>query len=63
MGAERAGVVPSDCVVFENAAVGVLAAKRAGMYAVALKIPGRPEQDLSAADEVLTDLAEWGERE
>ena len=63
MGAERAGVAPSDCVVFEDAAVGVLAAKRAGMYAVALKIPGRPEQDLSAADEVLTDLAEWGERE
>ena len=60
MGAERAGVDPSECVVFEDAAVGVLAAKRAGMYAVALKIPGRPEQDLSAADEVLTDLAKWG---
>ena len=59
MGAERAGVAPSECVVFEDAAVGVLAAKRAGMYAVALKIPGRPEQDFSAADEILTDLSLW----
>ncbi len=59
MGAERAGVAPSECVVFEDAAVGVLAAKRAGMRAVALRIPGRPEQDLSAADEVLDDLAFW----
>ena len=59
MGAERAGVPPSECVVFEDAAVGVLAAKRAGMRAVALRVPGRPEQDLSAADEVLEDLSAW----
>ena len=62
MGAKRAGVEPSECVVFEDAAVGVLAAKRAGMHAVALTIPGRPEQDLSAADEILTDLSQWQER-
>ena len=61
LGAERAGVDPSDCVVFEDAAVGILAAKRAGMHAVALTIPGRPEQDLSAADEILTDLSQWSE--
>ncbi len=59
MGAKRAGVEPSECVVFEDAAVGILAAKRAGMHAVALKIPGRPEQDLSAADEILADLSLW----
>ncbi len=62
MGAKRAGVEPSECVVFEDAAVGILAAKRAGMHAVALTIPGRPEQDLSAADEILTDLSQWQER-
>ncbi len=59
MGAERAGVDPSECVVFEDAAVGLLAAKRAGMYAVALHVAGRPEQDLSAADEILEDLSAW----
>ena len=59
MGAERAGVDPSECVVFEDATAGLLAAKRAGMHAVALRIPGRPAQDLSAADEVLDDLAGW----
>ena len=59
MGAKRAGAAPSECVVFEDAAVGILAAKRAGMYAVALRIPDRPEQDLSAADEILTDLSQW----
>jgi beta-phosphoglucomutase len=62
MGAKRAGVEPSECVVFEDAAVGILAAKRAGMHAIALTIPGRPEQDLSAADEILTDLSQWQER-
>ena len=59
MGAEKAGVAPAECVVFEDAAVGVLAAKRAGMRAVALRVPGRPEQDLSAADEILEDLSAW----
>ena len=59
LGAERAGVHPSECVVFEDSTAGVVAAKRAGMRAVALRIPGRPEQDLSAADEVLEDLSLW----
>lgn len=59
MGAERAGAKPSECVVFEDATVGVQAAKNAGMYCVALRIPGRPVQDLSAADEILTDLNDW----
>ena len=59
MGAERAGVKPSECVVFEDATVGVQAAKNAGMYCVALRVAGRPEQDLSRADEILTDLDTW----
>ena len=59
MGAARAGVAPAECVVFEDATAGILAAKRAGMHAVALRIPGRPAQDLSAADEILEDLSPW----
>ena len=59
MGAARAGVEPAECVVFEDATAGILAAKRAGMHAVALRIPGRPAQDLSAADEILEDLSLW----
>ena len=59
MGAARAGVEPAECVVFEDATAGILAAKRAGMHAVALHIPGRPAQDLSAADEILEDLSLW----
>ena len=41
-------------VVFEDSHVGVLAAKAAGMYCVAVRNPkARTEQDLSAADQVL----------
>lgn len=57
LGAKHAGVDPSECVVFEDSTAGVLAAKAAGMKAVALKLPGHPEQDVSAADMILTDLA------
>ena len=58
LGAERLGVPPSACVVFEDSRAGVLSAKAAGMYVVALQRDGAPPQDLSEADEVVTDLAE-----
>lgn len=54
--AKRFGVPPEECVVFEDSAVGVLSARRAGMYAVGLARPDRPKQDLSPADLVLPDL-------
>jgi HAD superfamily hydrolase (TIGR01509 family) len=52
--ARKLNIVPTDCVVFEDSEVGVLAAKAAGMYCVAVRNPkARIKQDLSAADEVL----------
>lgn len=53
------GVDPEGCVVFEDSAAGVLAAKRAGMVCIAISRPDRPAQDVSAADLVVADLAEF----
>ncbi len=47
-------IVPSHCVVIEDAAVGIQAAKRAGMYAIGI---GKPEI-LEEADMVIRHLDE-----
>ncbi len=58
--AARLGVPPATCVVFEDAAVGVAAAKAAGMRCIAVPNPDATlPQDLSGADLVLTSLAEF----
>lgn len=57
--AERLGVAPGACVVFEDSAVGVAAGKAAGMKVVALSVPGRPRQEVAAADLILADLSEF----
>ncbi len=56
--AKRLGVRPEDCAVIEDSAFGVQAAKNAGMYAIALRSPNSPGQDLSPADMMVDDLAE-----
>lgn len=59
MAAERLGVEPANCVVFEDSAVGVAAGKAAGMKVVALAQPLRPKQDVAAADLILDDLGKF----
>jgi len=49
LGAEELKVSPSECVVFEDAAAGVQAAKNAGMYCIGI---GSPEI-LGLADKVI----------
>jgi beta-phosphoglucomutase len=57
MGAEKLGVKPENCVVMEDAVVGVRAAKRAGMYCIAVTNTCTRE-DISAADVVVDSLEE-----
>ena len=55
--AKRLDVSPAACVVFEDATVGVVAAKAAGMRCIAVPNPEALQpQDLSAADLVLPSL-------
>ena len=58
LAAERLGIVPSACLVFEDSRAGVLSAKAAGMRVVGLQRDGAPPQDLSEADQVCSDLAQ-----
>jgi HAD superfamily hydrolase (TIGR01509 family) len=52
--ARKLNVRPEQCVVFEDSHVGVVAAKRAGMFCVAVRNPRAQErQDLSAADVIV----------
>jgi beta-phosphoglucomutase len=60
IGAERAGVAPADCVVIEDAPVGVAAAHAAGMKCIALASTGRVRESLVAADLVVDSLRELG---
>jgi HAD superfamily hydrolase (TIGR01509 family) len=57
--ARKLGVRPAQCVVFEDSHVGVVAAKRAGMFCVAVRNPSAlTRQDLSMADVVAESMAE-----
>lgn len=57
--AGRLGVDPAQCVVFEDAAVGVRAAKAAGMYCIAVRNSLAPTlQDLSPADSIVSSFEE-----
>lgn len=55
--ADKLGARPRDCIVFEDATLGVEAAKRAAMACVAVDRHGDPDR-LRQADVVVSDLAE-----
>ncbi|HSN67816.1 MAG TPA: HAD family phosphatase, partial [Thermoanaerobaculia bacterium] len=57
--AKKLGLRPEECVVFEDSRIGVLSAKAAGTFCIAVRNPNaRVRQDLSAADLVLESFEE-----
>ncbi len=55
--AGRLSIAPENCLLFEDAVLGLEAAKRAGMFCVAIDRYNAPER-LAKADIVIRDLAE-----
>lgn len=56
--ANKLNVLPSHCIVIEDARNGVIAAKSAGMKCVGLQNPGSGNQDLSKADLIIKNFNE-----
>ncbi|MFN0066044.1 MAG: HAD family hydrolase [Limisphaerales bacterium] len=61
LAAERLGMPPSACVVLEDSAAGVTAARAAGMRVIAIT-NSLPAAQLAHADAVVDDYAEVGRR-
>ena len=55
--AEKLVVSPAECCVVEDAALGVEAAKRAGMKCIGYRNPNSGDQDLSKADIAIDDFS------
>lgn len=53
------GIDPVDVVAFEDAESGVLAAKQAGMYVVAVPHPWLPPSRVAQADQILKSLMDF----
>jgi beta-phosphoglucomutase family hydrolase len=53
LAAKKLGVRPRDCVVLEDAGLGVQAAKAAGMYCIGYRNPNSGKQDFSLADKIV----------
>lgn len=56
--AQMLGVLPEECVAIEDAAMGIQAAKRAGMKCIGFKNPNSGNQDTSLADYVVSSIRE-----
>jgi HAD superfamily hydrolase (TIGR01509 family) len=59
--AERLGIAPNSCAVFEDSSAGILAARAANMFVIAVPNPHYPphEEALQAADLALGSLLEF----
>lgn len=57
MSADKLGVSPNECVVIEDAELGVKAAKNAQMKCVGYRNPNSGNQDLSKADIIVDDFS------
>ncbi len=60
LAAKRMGAAPRDCVVFEDAPLGIEAARRAGMSAIAVT-SGEPAAKLAGPVHVLTAIADYSD--
>ncbi len=60
--AARLAVAPRDCIVFEDSAAGIAAAKAAGMRCVAVSAANFLGQDQAGADFCVAHLGELGDR-
>ena len=58
--AEKLGVAPADCIVFEDAPMGVEAARRAGMRAVVITST-LPAEDFREFDNVIRIVSDYDE--
>jgi len=58
LAAERIRVAPPQCVVIEDAPVGVAAAHAAGMKCIAISSTGRVRESLAAAETIVNSLRE-----
>lgn len=56
--AEKLNVPPEECLVIENAPLGIRAARLAGMFCIALKTTIRDDAQLSEADLIVDDIAD-----
>ena len=59
MAAERLGVNPENCLVFEDAPTGVQAANAANMAVIAIPDTNMPVDAFSTADEILNSLEQF----
>jgi len=57
LAAKRLAVKPEECIVIENAPSGITAAKRAGMYCIAVKTTIQDEQYLKEADLIVEAIS------
>lgn len=62
LAARRLAVEPTECVVFEDSAAGIVSAKRAGMRCVALSAANFLGVDQRGADLVVRDFLALGDR-